>query len=171
MADDRNAAKTNHNRGDHDANPDPITGASGSHPAGTGIGAASGAATGAALGALGGPVGAVIGGVSGAVVGGLIGHGIGEAVDPTEDDYWRNAYTDRPYTSDDRTYDDYEPAYRLGYNAYDAKESDYDPELEAALQRTYAERAGDGALEWEHARPAVRDAYERRAQRRAEASA
>ena len=32
-----------------DSNPDPITGEPGSHPLGTGIGAASGAATGAAL--------------------------------------------------------------------------------------------------------------------------
>lgn len=171
MPDNRSTTDTGHDRGAHDSNPDPITGAPRSHPAGTGIGAASGAAAGAAMGSLGGPVGAAIGGVSGAVVGGLIGHGIGEAVDPTEDDYWRNAYADRPYARQDRTYEDYEPAYRLGYNAYDARGADYDPELEADLQRSYMERAGDRALDWEEAGPAVRDAYERRAQRRAEASA
>lgn len=68
-----------------DRNPDPITGAPGSHPVGTGIGSASGAATGAAVGAIGGPVGAVIGGVAGAVVGAAIGHKAGEANDPTTD--------------------------------------------------------------------------------------
>lgn len=149
---------------DGDANPDPITGTPGSHPAGTGIGAAAGAAVGAAVGSPGGPVGAAIGGVSGAIVGGLVGHGIGEAVDPTEDNYWRQAYVDRPYRREDLAYEDYEPAYRLGYNAYDARKSDYDTELEADLQRTYEERAGEQALDWDTARPAVRDAYERRAQ-------
>lgn len=161
MADNKDKHTT---RGDHDSNPDPITGAPGSHPAGTGIGAASGAATGAAVGAIGGPVGAAIGGVSGAVVGGLIGHGIGEAVDPTEDDYWRESYTDRPYRRDGAEYDDYEPAYRLGYNAYDARQVDYNDDIDAELAKTYEKRRGNSSLEWEHARPAVRDAYTRRAQ-------
>src|SRR5688500_9027784 len=77
------------------ANPDPITGAPGSHPVGTGIGAAGGAATGAAVGSLGGPIGAMVGGVAGAVVGGLIGKGVGEAVDPSEDAYWRETHSSR----------------------------------------------------------------------------
>ena len=68
-----------------DRNPDPITGAPGSHPAGTAIGSASGAATGAAIGAVGGPVGAAIGGVAGAIVGAAVGHKAGEANDPTTD--------------------------------------------------------------------------------------
>ena len=64
-------------------NPDPLTGAPGSHPGATAIGSASGAATGAALGALAGPIGAVIGGITGAAVGGGIGHSVGEANDPS----------------------------------------------------------------------------------------
>ena len=67
-----------------DRNPDPLTGAAGSHPTGTGIGSASGAAAGAAIGSVGGPVGAIIGGVAGAVTGAVIGHKAGEANDPTE---------------------------------------------------------------------------------------
>lgn len=153
-------------RGDHDANADPITGSPGSHPAGTGIGAASGAATGAAVGAIGGPIGAVIGGVSGAVVGGLIGHGIGEAVDPTEDAYWRAEHANRDYAHDDYGYDAYEPAYRLGYNAAES-EHDYDAD---ALRHHYDEKnyRGESDLDWEHAEPATRAAFDRR---RASASA
>ena len=152
--------------GDHDTNPDLITGNPGSHPAGTGIGAASGAATGAAVGALGGPIGAMIGGVAGAVVGGLVGHGIGEAVDPTEDEYWRENHADREYVKDDVGYDDYEPAYRLGYNAADAHENaPYDDEVEAKVAGVYEDRRGESSLEWDDAKPAVRDAYERRAER------
>ena len=151
-----------------DRNPDPITGSSGSHPAGTGIGAASGAATGAAVGAIGGPVGAVIGGVSGAVVGGLIGHGIGEAVDPTEDAYWRDNYSSRDYHKSDYGYEDYEPAYRMGYNAADSnKDGDsvrpYDASTDEQLRGHYEKYRGSSTMtDWEHARPAVKDAYERR---------
>src|SRR5688572_13676768 len=66
-----------------DANPDPITGAPGSHPVGTGLGAAGGAATGAAVGSLGGPIGAMVRGVAAAVVGLLVRKPLGETVAPT----------------------------------------------------------------------------------------
>ena len=39
-----------------DTNPDPLTGAPGSHPVGTGLGSVGGAAAGAVLGSIGGPV-------------------------------------------------------------------------------------------------------------------
>src|SRR3954463_13774531 len=82
----------------HDRNPDPITGAPGSHPIGTGVGAAGAGAAGAAIGAVAGPVGAAVGAVVGAVAGGLAGKGVAEAVNPTEEDaYWRDNYSTRPY--------------------------------------------------------------------------
>jgi phage tail tape-measure protein len=165
-----NDTKTSDTTKTGDTNPDLITGNPGSHPAGTGIGAASGAATGAALGAIGGPVGAVIGGVSGAVVGGLIGHGIGEAVDPTEDAYWRENHKERPYVREGQGYDDYEPAYRLGYNAADSSRSDsgvaaYTDETDSTLREKYdSGYRGESKLDWDDAKPAVRDAYDRRAE-------
>src|SRR3954470_12817572 len=102
----------------HDANPDPITGAPGAHPVGTGVGAASGAVAGAALGgAVGGPVGAVVGAAVGGVAGGLAGKGVAEGVNPTaEDAYWRNNYSKRPYAAN-RSYDDLAPAYRYGWES------------------------------------------------------
>jgi len=76
-----------------DANPDPLTGAPGSHPVGVGVGAAGGAAAGAAIGSVGGPVGTVVGTAVGAVAGGLAGKGVAEAINPTlEDEYWRENY-------------------------------------------------------------------------------
>jgi phage tail tape-measure protein len=65
-------------------NPDPLTGAPGAHPVGTGLGAVSGAAAGASIGAAAGPVGAAVGTVVGAVAGALAGKGAAEAVNPTE---------------------------------------------------------------------------------------
>ena len=66
-----------------DLNLDPITDEPGSHPLGTGVGAAGGAVAGAAIGAVAGPVGAAVGGVVGAIAGGLAGHAVGEQVNPT----------------------------------------------------------------------------------------
>src|SRR3954466_6598444 len=96
---------SNHDREvvkDRDSNPDPITGAPGSHPVGTGVGAAGGGAAGTWAGAAiggagGGPVGAVVGGVAGAVAGafggGAAGKAVAENVDPTvERDYWSKNY-------------------------------------------------------------------------------
>ncbi|MGZ8901027.1 MAG: glycine zipper family protein, partial [Limisphaerales bacterium] len=54
---DKNRTTTDKNR-NADANRDPITGAPGAHPVGTGVGATGGGAAGAAIGAaVGGPVG------------------------------------------------------------------------------------------------------------------
>ena len=105
----------------------------------------------------------MVGGVAGAVVGGLIGKGVGEAVDPSEDTYWRETYSSRPYFRDGYSYDDYEPAYRLGYNAYDTHGAAFSDEMASDLERHYTDRRGHSRLEWDDARHAVRDAYERRA--------
>src|SRR5438067_13433960 len=101
-----------------DRSPDPVTGAPGAHPVGTGIGAAGGGAAGAAIGAVvsgpAAPAGAVVGAVIGAVAGGLAGKGAAEAVNPTaEDAYWRTNYANRPYYENAHTHDaDYPPAYQ-----------------------------------------------------------
>ena len=66
------------------ANKDPLTGAPGSHPIGTGIGSAGAAAAGAAVGgAVAGPAGILVGGTIGAVAGAVAGHAVGETTNPT----------------------------------------------------------------------------------------
>lgn len=56
----------------NDANRDPISGEPGSHPLGTGVGAAGAGTVGTVIGGVvGGPIGAVVGAVVGSVVGGL----------------------------------------------------------------------------------------------------
>src|ERR1019366_321722 len=101
-------------------NRDPITGAIGAHPVGTGIGAAAGgAAVGAAIGTVAGPVGTAIGMAAGAIAGGLAGEGGAEKNDPTaEDAYWRATYSSRSYVEKDTSYDIYQSAYRTGYEGY-----------------------------------------------------
>jgi hypothetical protein len=103
-----------------DANRDPITGEAGAHPVGTGVGAAAGGmAAGAAAGTVAaGPVGTLVGAAVGAVAGGLAGKAVAEHFDPTvEDTYWRDNFQSQGYYQKGMTYEDYEPAYRLGYES------------------------------------------------------
>ena len=146
-----------------DSNPDPITGAPGSHPVGTGLGAAAGGAVaGAAAGAVGGPVGAVAGAAVGAVVGGLAGKGVAEGLNPTlEDAYWRDTYTKEPYYVEGRTYDDYAPAYRTGYEARTRYAGRSWSDVESDVERDYYANRGNGRLEWQDARDATRAAWHR----------
>src|SRR5438552_1044165 len=103
-----------------DANRDPITGAPGAHPVGTGVGAGAAGVAGTAIGAaVGGPVGGAVGAVVGAVAGGLAGKGAAEAVNPTlESAYWRENYASQPWVERTYRYEDYEPAFRTGWEGY-----------------------------------------------------
>ncbi|WP_242041170.1 YsnF/AvaK domain-containing protein [Leptolyngbya sp. FACHB-261] len=148
---------------EHDANRDPLSGETGSHPVGTGVGAAGAGAIGAAVGGIiGGPVGAVVGSAIGAVVGGIAGKGVAESVNPTvEDEYWRDNYATRPYVEQGHQYEDYQPAYRTGYEGYNRYAStgrSYD-EVEPELQTDYEKNHGGAGLGWDKAKHAAKDAW------------
>ena len=150
-----------------DPKPAPISGALGTHPVGTGLGAAAGAAAGgAAAGALAGtaagPVGTVVGAVVGAVAGGLAGKGIAEMIDPTaEEAYWRENFSSRPYVAQGSTYDDYGPAYRYGVDAYGRHEGQSFEKAEPELVRDWQRAKGTSSLTWANAKHATRDAWQR----------
>ena len=147
-----------------DENRDPITGARGAHPVGTGLGAAAGgAAAGAAIGTVAGPVGTAAGMVAGAVIGGLAGKGIAEKVNPTvEREYWVENYRNEPYYKEGRSFEEYEPAYQTGYEGYAryGDERSWD-EVKADLQRDYEKNRGTSELTWDEASHATRAAWER----------
>lgn len=145
------------------ANRDPITGAPGAHPVGTGVGAAAGGvATGAAVGSFAGPVGTAIGAAVGAVAGGLAGKGVAEAIDPTrEDAYWRENYSARPYVEQGSSYDDYGPAYSFGVDAASRSSGRTFEEAEPEMSKQWTDRSGSSKLRWESAKPAARDAWKR----------
>lgn len=152
----------NDTKKDKSRNPDLITGAPGSHPVGTGIGAAVGgaAAAGATAGMVGGPVGVVAGAAIGAVVGGLVGKGIAEKIDPTrEDAYWRENHSRQGWAKG-RRFEEFQPAYRTGYEGY-AKygaEGTFE-EREADLRRQY--EGTQSILPWDEAKPASRAAWQK----------
>jgi len=148
---------------DDDANRDPISGAPGAHPVGTGVGAAlGGAAVGAAAGTVVGPVGTIVGAAVGAVLGGLAGKGVAEASDPTrEDAYWRDHYSERPYVERGSSYDDYGPAYGFGVDALSRYPGRKFDEVEPEMSRQWTAGRGACTLRWDSARHAVRDAWNR----------
>jgi hypothetical protein len=100
--------------------------------------------------------GAAIGGIAG----GMVGKGAGHLVNPTaEDAYWRTNYQTQPYYTTGYTYDDYSPAYALGYNnarrfpSYDLAE----PHMADEWDRV----KGSSRLSWEQAKAASRAAWDR----------
>jgi hypothetical protein len=163
------AVKNETNAGREDAaerrNEDAITGAPGSHPVGSGLGAAlGGAATGAVAGLAAGPVGTVIGTIAGGIAGGLAGKAVAENIDPSEEtNFWQNEHRNRPYYEDDYVFEDYEPAYRAGWESYDpAAASEWTEREQLARDRW---QSSNPTMPWEKARPAAQDAYTRVHQR------
>jgi outer membrane lipoprotein SlyB len=133
------------------------------HNLGKGIGTAGGATVGATTGgAMGGPAGAAVGAAVGAVAGGLVGMGAAHAVNHDEEDaYWREQHTREPYYDPQRSFDDYAPAYRMGYEGrarYDqgtfdqyspAMGQDWDSSFKAQSRLTWAEAQHAARAGWE----------------------
>ena len=144
-----------------DLNKDPITGEPGAHPLGVGAGAASAGAAGAVIGSVVGPIGTVAGAVIGAVAGGLAGKGVAESIDPTaEDAYWRTTYHSRPYVTKGTTYEEYEPAYRYGWESRSKHQGKSFDQVETELQSSWNTPKNHSLSEWNKARPVVRDAWD-----------
>jgi hypothetical protein len=152
---DPTKAWTGTERRKEETNRDPITGAPGAHPVGTGIGAAT---AGMAAGTVAGPVGAAVG----AVVGGLIGKAVAEAIDPTaEEAYWSKHYTREPYYERGYSFGDYHPGYRTGWEGRARYQGRTFDEVEKDLEFDYARNRGKSRLEWEKNRHAARAAWDR----------
>jgi hypothetical protein len=123
-------------------------------------GVAGGAAAGAAVGGMTGPVGAAVGAAVGAVAGAIAGKAIN--VDPAEEDtYWKANYANRPYVTTGATYDDYGPAYQHGVDAYSRYPNRSFEDVEPDLSRSWSTARGRSSLEWENAKHATRDAWQR----------
>jgi len=157
-------------RNTRDSNPDPITGAPGSHPVGTGVGAAggglAGAAAGAAIGSVVPGIGTVVGGVVGTIIGatggGLAGKGIAEQIDPTEEDaYWRENYKNRDYTAGTKDYTEIAPAYRYGWESRASNPDMAFDQAEPHLEKNWNEHKTKVGMEWDKAKHAVKDAWNR----------
>jgi hypothetical protein len=151
-------------------NPDPITDAPGAHPIETGVGAAlGGAAAGMAAGVAAGPIGAVVGTIAGAVAGGLGGKAVGEWIDPTTEDTWlKDNFRNRPYVKSGETFENYAPVYQYGGQAEAQHTGRSFQEIENSVRSSYEQAPASKSMDWNRARPAIQDAYERTCQIRKE---
>jgi uncharacterized protein YcfJ len=130
------------------------------HSIGAGTGAAAGAVTGATVGSVAGPIGLAAGAVVGGIVGAAAGDSIAEAVNPTDyQDYWKSNFETTPYYSTGRVWNDYSPAYQLGYDGYATYRGRKFDEVESDLRQSWDSAKGESRLAWDEAKGAVRDGW------------
>jgi hypothetical protein len=91
----------------------------------------------------------------------MAGKAAGRAVNPEQESaYWRNTYQSAPYYSPGYTYDDYGPAYELGYNGRARYPGSFDS-AEHALSDEWSKVKGKSRLNWEQAKSATRAAWDK----------
>lgn len=130
------------------------------HSIGAGTGAIGGAVTGAAVGSAAGPVGTVVGAIAGGVLGAKAGDAIAEAVNPTEyTSNFENTYRSAPYYSAGREWNDYQPAYKFGYDTYGQYRGQRFEDVEDQLERNWDATRANSRLAWSEARGAVKDGW------------
>ncbi len=82
-------------------------------------------------------------------------------INPTaEDAYWRQAFRQEPYYRAQLSYEDYSPAYRVGYTGPLRREGSF-ASLETLLRQDWERVKGRSRLSWDEAREATRAAWER----------
>lgn len=121
-------------------------------------GALAGAAAGAGIGGVaGGPVGAAVG----AAIGGATGAAAGAAATAYDEDEFRADYDASPLR-ERATWEEVAPAYQYGWESYDR--GDY-PDRSWNKVSSHLKSGWSGTHSWKDIEPAVRTAWERRAQR------
>lgn len=138
-----------------------ITDTTVTHPVGKTLGATGGALAGAAAGMAAGPIGTAAGAVVGAALGAAAGHATAAAISPTQEElYWSDNHPSQTYAAEGDEFEDFRPAYRLGYTAAAGSPSTFE-ESEADLEREWEGSKDQSPLAWEKARPAAAAAWER----------
>lgn len=88
-------------------------------------------------------------------------HASPPVINPTrEDAYWQREFDKQPYYRPELSYDDYGPAYRVGYTGPLRREGSFDA-LESDLRQDWQQVKGRSRLTWPEAREATRAAWER----------
>ena len=77
-----------------------------------------------------------------------------------EEAYWRERYERESYYEAGRTYEDYGPAYTLGWTSVALYGTEFEA-VEPELERQWERQRGQSGLTWSHAREATRAAWDR----------
>jgi hypothetical protein len=78
-----------------------------------------------------------------------------------EEEFWRDAWTTRPYINADRGFDYYQPAFRYGYESASRLRGRDWSDVQKDLEAGWGNWEGKGEGTWEHMKEAVRDAWNR----------
>jgi hypothetical protein len=78
-----------------------------------------------------------------------------------EEHYWRDNFRSRPYVDAGASYDDFGPAYNYGVDSYGRYKGQRFEDVESDLSSGWEKFKGKSKLTWEHAKNAVRDAWNR----------
>ncbi len=78
----------------------------------------------------------------------------------SEMQYWRDAYTSEPYFEEGRHFEDYSPAYEIGWTGYHDYGGEFDT-AECVMATDWTVHKGISSLSWEQARAASRAAWQR----------
>ena len=88
-------------------------------------------------------------------------HASTPAINPTsEDAYWQREFSKQPYYRPELSYEDYSPAFRVGYTGPLRRKGSF-AALEADLHSDWKQVKGRSRLTWNEAREATRAAWER----------
>jgi hypothetical protein len=79
----------------------------------------------------------------------------------TEERYWLENYAKEPYYDPGYSFEDYLPAYRAGWQGRARFPNRSFEQVERELQLEYSWNRGESRLLWEHARQAMRAAWDR----------
>lgn len=96
-------------------------------------------------------------GTTGTTTGGTT--GIGDW--STEEKWWRDNFSSRPYVRADRGFDYYRPGYRYGFEAANRFRGKQWNDVEADLRSGWDRYEQRGQSTWENVKDAVRDAWNR----------
>lgn len=116
--------------------------------------------TASAAGKAAGAVGSAVGDAADAVR--SAGRQVRDRIDAAaEERYWRERYRAEPYYDSTMSFDDYLPAYRVGYTGYERHRGRRFDEVSSELRAEYDSGRGNGRLAWERAKDAARAAWDR----------
>lgn len=88
--------------------------------------------------------------------------GSGSRFDPiTENNYWSENWSSRPYARADLGYSHYEPAYRFGWESRQRYAGRKWDDVESNLSRDWDTHRGSSRSTWEEIKDAVKDAWHR----------
>ena len=123
-------------------------------------GALTGGLLGAVLGSVFGPLGTAIGAAAGGFTGAAAGEQIGQAMDHRENlVHLAETFSEQDYYVSEMEWEDYEPAYRYGFDAYPTHAHLPIEDAKRSMRKNWQQYNQHSHLNWDHAWNAILHAW------------